>query len=927
MRIVSRTIDQLFCAGAAATAPRFIAHAMALRVVIVASAAFAVGLVATAQSLEPPPSVATFAREFAGGMPGELQGGLQRNDAPMDAGALLMVFDAYLEAQHEISRAACAEFDVAGIDEHRVWSRAQCLRVTAAEREWRRRSDELIASTIGAWATQENPTGWQRWWTFSQLSTWSRRARMSGDNGPANFIPTESPLRVLECLPSALRDEGSAIIERAADARIAAQKRVVTEHEEARLAMASEAERVGIAGHLRGAFVDPPSSPEIDRALDPKSFDVDEIRAALDASCALLTSVGDELLAIMPPEERALRKSALAVALMRVRVLQIDESDSINTDVSTFALNLLLTRGIPAERRAEIVKLLGQLRRLEGEYAWKHLEVLRTGDAADLMKELRSFTQETRPTFAEIRECIGIEKFNGWILANGLVDEVPPEAELTSIGLSRAAAERTLTFAKVRMESVHATDLGPGAMAGDAVGADLLISLLHGREIVDDAETERERALLRELLDRLHRRITQEVYPLERLLTDPTGWNPGFRDPNSALEAARDFGAMLESVVPLRDSIESEFVAEVRAVISDDAAAVAEVLLASNAARDACLRLSNAFQSVAHVEVFGGAPLDFELMARSLQDAGARAWLRERLREHGPMLRTRATEFRQHATRLLAAEVGTRVAMAALSPTGSIEEEMSALRRALPNVDDYLRVVEYDNVSMEKMEAREHGEADENAPPEDEGRTGGVTIGPAPTVHLSTTVLESLEAWRDSELKALGLLASDGSAAMEDERAARLPEVADAVADGAGVTAEAPSPLAAEAAAEIAAEVALQRCGEGAVGIRETRRMLAVVEGAPADEPSENRLLLERLLRASLTRSERALAEARAVFGLPLAAEARVSDESIDAEYSRRMIATQAARFVWQSEQEFARTAFEWLASPSMQARLRDRGR
>jgi hypothetical protein len=52
-----------------------------------------------------------------------------------------------------------------------------------------------------------------------------------------------------------------------------------------------------------------------------------------------------------------------------------------------------------------------------------------------------------------------------------------------------------------------------------------------------------------------------------------------------------------------------------------------------------------------------------------------------------------------------------------------------------------------------------------------------------------------------------------------------------------------------------------------------------------------------------------------------------VSDESIDAEYSRRMIATQAARFVWQSEQEFARTAFEWLASPSMQARLRDRGR
>lgn len=101
----------------------------------------------------------------------------------------------------------------------------------------------------------------------------------------------------------------------------------------------------------------------IERAMDPKFFDVDEIRAAVDASSALLSSVGDELLAIMPPEERALRKSALAGALMRVRVLQINESDSINTDVSTFALNLLLTRGIPAERRAEIVKLLGQLRR------------------------------------------------------------------------------------------------------------------------------------------------------------------------------------------------------------------------------------------------------------------------------------------------------------------------------------------------------------------------------------------------------------------------------------------------------------------------------------------------------------------------------------------------------------------------------------
>jgi hypothetical protein len=926
MRIVSRTIDQLFRAGAAATAPRFIAHAMALRGVIVAPAALSVGLVATAQSLEPPPSVATFAREFAGGMPGELQGGLQRNDAPMDAGALLMVFDAYLEAQHEISRAACAEFAAARIDEHRVWSRAQCFRVTAAEREWRRRSDELIASTIGAWATQENPTAWQRWWTFSQLSTWSRRARMSGDNGPANFIPTESPLRVLECLPSALRDEGSAIIERAADARIAAQKRVVTEHEEARLAMASEAERVGIAGHLREAFVDPPPSPEIERALDPKSFDVDEIRASVDACLVLLVQVRNELLAIMPPEERALRKSALTRELMHVWVLQIEEPDSVN-NVSVFALNLLLTRGVPAEHRAEIVKLLGQLRRIEGEYAWTAHNALVVDDPADFFHELRSFTQETRPIFAEIRERIGIEKFNGWILANGLVDDAPSESELASIGFSRPEAVNALMRAKARMELETATNLGAEATAGETALADALISLLHGREIVDDAETERERALLRELLDRLHRRITQEVYPLERLLTDPTGWNPGFRDPNSALEAARDFGAMLESVVPLRDSIESEFVAEVRAVISDDAAAVAEVLLASNAARDACLRLSNAFQSVAHVEVFGGAPLDFELMARSLQDAGARAWLRERLREHGPMLRTRATEFRQHATSLLAAEVGTRVAMAALSPTGSIEEEMSALRRALPNVDDYLRVVEYDNVSMETMKAREHGEADENAPPEDEGRTGGVTIGPAPTVHLSTTVLESLEAWRDSELKALGLLASDGSAAMEDERAARLPEVADAVADGAGVTAEAPSPLAAEAAAEIAAEVALQRCGEGAFGIRETRRMLAVVEGAPADEPSENRLLLERLLRASLARSERALAEARAVFGLPLAAEARVSDESIDAEYSRRMIATQAARFVWQSEQEFARTAFEWLASPSMQARLRDRGR
>ena len=107
--------------------------------------------------------------------------------------------------------------------------------------------------------------------------------------------------------------------------------------------------------------------------------------------------------------------------------------------------------------------------------------------------------------------------------------------------------------------------------------------------------------------------------------------------------------------------------------------------------------------------------------------------------------------------------------------------------------------------------------------------------------------------------------------------------------------------------------------------------MLASVEGTPVDVSRENLLLqwqlLARLLRASLARSERALADARTMFGLPLAKQATVSDESIDAEYSRRMIATQAARFVWKSEHEFAHTAFEWLASPAARTQFHNAAR
>jgi hypothetical protein len=101
--------------------------------------------------------------------------------------------------------------------------------------------------------------------------------------------------------------------------------------------------------------------------------------------------------------------------------------------------------------------------------------------------------------------------------------------------------------------------------------------------------------------------------------------------------------------------------------------------------------------------------------------------------------------------------------------------------------------------------------------------------------------------------------------------------------------------------------------------------MLACVESTDAGEDSDDLRLLRKLLRASQSRFERALAEARVVVEEPLGAQVTTSDEALDAEYSRRSIAVQGAQHAWRCETDFAHAAFEWLAPPAARDRFRNR--
>jgi hypothetical protein len=523
------------------------------------------------------------------------------------------------------------------------------------------------------------------------------------------------------------------------------------------------------------------------------------------------------------------------------------------------------------------------------------------------------FDERTKPILVKLRTAIGVERLDRWILANGLVDDAPPERELAALGLSRAAATAELARLRMRLDAGRALERGVGAVAFtdggeggqkvESVGADTLTALLIGRELADPGERESMRALLLELLGRLNTRVAEEVRPLERSLTELGEWGARPRDRESALEASRRFSATLERVVPLRDSIEAEFVAEVRAAMGDDAGSVAEAMLAANAARDACLRLSRSYHSATRVEAFGGAPLDLDQLAIVLDDPASRAWLRERLRQHGPALRAQATEFRRHATRLAASVVAVHVTIPVIRFRGGpLAEQLAALRQAFPSVDDYLKVV----VEVEPAEAASDGQAGtkpggDGALTDEHGAViRRLSTGPAPTIGLSVAVLSSLRAWGDAETRAFGSRDREPKADPGSDEEARIESL-------------------------IAIEIALQRGGPRAAGLREMRRMLACVESTDAGEDSDDLRLLRKLLRASQSRFERALAEARVVVEEPLGAQVTTSDEALDAEYSRRSIAVQGAQHAWRCETDFAHAAFEWLAPPAARDRFRNR--
>jgi hypothetical protein len=193
---------------------------------------------------------------------------------------------------------------------------------------------------------------------------------------------------------------------------------------------------------------------------------------------------------------------------------------------------------------------------------------------------------------------------------------------------------------------------------------------------------------------------------------------------------------------------------------------------------------------------------------------------------------------------------------------GPLAEQLAALRQAFPSVDDYLKVV----VEFEPVDAVGEGEASGKASGNSGGRSAftdenGAVIrrlstGPAPTSGLSVAVLASLRAWGDAETRAFGSRDRERKADPGSDAEGRIESL-------------------------IAIEIALQRGGPRAAGLREMRRMLACVESTDAGEDSDDLRLLRKLLRASQSRFERALAEARVVVEEPIGAQVTTSDEAL----------------------------------------------
>jgi len=769
--------------------------------------------------------------------------------ASVETAALLRAYAAYLEALPPVTREACAQFTAAGADTVHILGREQRGRLTAAEREWRRRSDELLVGLCAA----VDPTSTLAARQLA-LSSWVERARNASGGSADSLMPRDDVAAVLACLPDAAHAEARRVIERTLDARIVALRKVVAECEDARLAMAREAERVGIVGQPSAELLGGEQPEAVRSAINLANFNVDGVRGAVAAYRALAVAMAQELRALIPPEQRAVRSGRLAMATMdmvSVRVQAPDANGNSSSECVDLAMNVLLTRGIPDAARAKVVDALAELMRFEGELAWRMAAASGSLEGADYAAS-RDSVRQSDAILARVREAIGIADFDGWLLDNGLVDSIPREAELEKLGISKAHAEAALRYVRSRAEAEHSPVAGAGAAAATDAGAERLAALLLGHEA-----NEGERELVRDLLERLNARIAAEVRPLERAVTKFVG---GLRTPeakDARLEEARAFGVQLRSAVPKRMEVERAFIDEVRAALGADAAAVAEAMLASSAARD--LRSSARVSTYGRVfsENLGGTPLDLDALALSLDAAAARAWLRGRLVAHGPRLRACADAARRDALRLFAADAAVDAALAALRFDGNDPDPGSAaLFEAFPEARDYVRVVI---------------------------GPGGTEIGPAQLDPIIIAAVSSLDAWRAAEREAFA---------------------ADGTSEGGG----------GGPASAVARAILRQRITEPSDVVDEIAQRHALVEGHGGSA------LLAELLAGSAARAVRARDEALAVYQAPVDARAIASESGLDAEYGRRMISALAASGALSAERRFARFAFERLATEPIRA-------
>ena len=772
--------------------------------------------------------------------------------AAVDSAALLRAYAGYLEALYPVTRDACAQLSEAGVDSVHVVSRETRARAIAAMREWRRKSDAMVAALFPT----DSPEGVAARRQML-LAIWSDRARAASGASADPFVPRENVAAILACVPEESHVLARAAIGRSIEARIAAAARIVAECEDAELEMAREVERLGVVGQVKDELLAGDASDESLRAIVLANFNAKGVRDAVAAYRKLALAMVDELFALIPEPDRAVRRGRLVHAILATVSLRVDAPDEFgnrSSGCAQLAMNLLLTRGIPDAARAQVVDGLAELLRFEGDRAWELAMRQGTDDASNDVGYGED-AAHAEDILARVRRSIGIDRFDGWLFENGLVDTVPRDEELVKLGISRAHAEQSLRQVRARLEAKRMPEPGAGATASTDAGAAQIAGLLLGHDA-----SESEQALVRDLLDRLNARIAAEVRPRERAVTE---YRVGIAKPKQvaeALEDARAFGQKLRESPARRAEIEAGFVQEVRAAMGADAAAVAEAMLAASAARD--IRTAARMTQFGRMfsEDFGGTPADLDALAMAVDDGAARAWFRARLVVHGPSLRACAERVRRDALGLFAAQEAMRVALATLQyREGDPDPVGAALFEAFPEARNYVRIAIED------------------------GARRAIRISPAPLDPLICATLASLDAWRAAEREAF---AADATAGGADEASAAI----------------------------VARAILRQRFAQASGAVDEIAARLAMVKEHPDCG------LLAELLAGSVARAALARDHAVAVFQSPVDTKAIATERGLDSQFElRRTSALGASQSLW-VEQRFARMAFERLAPAAVRA-------